>query len=57
MRLVAAIEDTTVARKILDHKGLASRAPPRGPPWRPKHELAITAGSKGDAIDPPAFAN
>jgi len=34
MRLVAAIEDPDVARRLLEHLGLPARAPPRGRPWR-----------------------
>src|SRR5260370_41237340 len=34
-RLVSLIEDQRIAQKILFHLGLSTRAPPRGPPWRP----------------------
>ena len=39
MRIVAFIEDERVARKILEHLGLPSRAPPRGRPARPGQQL------------------
>ena len=54
MRLVAAVEDQATAHQILRHLGLATRAPPRGRPWRRQREFAVTAGSPGDAVDSPA---
>ena len=39
MRLVALIDDGLVAKKILAHLGISSRAPPRGPPRRPRQQL------------------
>ena len=59
MRLVAVIEDNDVIRKILDHLGLPSTAPPRGRPWRPGQQFFPDNASTalvGDAIDPPAFS-
>ena len=42
MRLIAVIEDPQIARKILEHVGLAARPPPRGRPgWRAQQELAF----------------
>jgi hypothetical protein len=37
MRLLAAIEDAVVARKILDSLGLPSRPPPVAPARRTRH--------------------
>ena len=37
-RIVAAICEERVARQILEHLRLPSRAPPRGKPWRPGAE-------------------
>ena len=57
MELIAVIEDAAVARRILEHMGLPTRAPPRGPPWRPQGTLPfIQPGDAGDGVDPPAFA-
>jgi hypothetical protein len=56
MRLIAAVEDVGVARRILDHIGLPSRAPPRGKPWRRQPQLAVDDDAhRFDGIDPPAF--
>jgi hypothetical protein len=57
MRLVAAVEDGAIARRILEHIGLPARAPPRGPPWRRQQQLAVDEGAnRFDGVDPPAFA-
>ena len=57
MRLVAAIEDPAVARRILCHLGLPARAPPRGRPWRGQRQLALDPkGGVADDVDPPNFA-
>ena len=54
MRLVAAIEDPAIARKILDHLKLPSRAPPRGRPWSPQRSLALDRLDDAfDGVDPP----
>jgi hypothetical protein len=37
--MIAVIDDGTVARGILDHLGLPSRAPPRGRPWSSQRAL------------------
>jgi hypothetical protein len=57
MRLIALIEDERVARKILVHLGLPSRAPPRGQPWRPGQQLfAVEDHAAGfDGIDYPSI--
>jgi len=56
MRLLALIDDERIARKILTHLGLPTRAPPRGRPWRPPQEsLPLDARSDHDAIDPPSY--
>jgi len=56
MRLLALIDDERIARKILTHLGLPSRAPPRGRPWRPPQQsLPLDARSDDDAIDPPSY--
>ena len=34
-RIVSLVQDERLARKILSHLCLPSRAPPRGRPWRP----------------------
>jgi hypothetical protein len=55
MRVVAFIEDERIARKILDHLGLPTRAPPRGRPWTPgQKQLHLDHGFHGyfDGIDP-----
>ena len=55
MRVVAFIEDERIARRILDHLGLPSRAPPRGPPWTTGQQqlhLDLAAFSQFDGIDP-----
>ena len=58
MELIAALEDIGVARRILDHMGLASRAPPRGPPWRPQRGFVLERPAGDfDGIDAPAFAD
>ena len=43
MELIAVIDDSAVAARILTHLGLPARPPPRGRPWRqPKqHQLAL----------------
>ena len=56
MRVVGVIEDDAVIRRILDHLGLPSRAPPRGRPWRPGQQfLPDQARPCLDGVDPPAF--
>ena len=58
MRMIAVIEDERVARRILDHLGLPSRAPPRGRPRRPGQQLLPLAGADDDVdgIDPSLVA-
>jgi len=57
MTVIALIDDERVARKILRHLGLPSRAPPRGRPWRPGQQQLVLDDDAGrfDGIDPPAF--
>ena len=58
MELIAAIEDPAVARRILEHLGLSTRAPPRGRPWRPRAQLdRAPPASYAEGLDPPAFDN
>ena len=58
MELISAIEHPATIHRILSHLGLPTRAPPRGPPWRPPAQLAIAPPADDyDAIDPPAFAD
>ena len=56
MRLVALIEDDRTAKRILDHVGISSRAPPRGRPWRPGPQQLALDDDPGrfDGVDPPA---
>jgi hypothetical protein len=54
MDLIAAIEDPSVARRILEHLGLAARPPPRGNPWRRQGQLALP-DNDGYYVDPPAL--
>jgi len=54
MRLIAVIDDERIARKILTHLGLPSRAPPRGRrlPRRGQLTLPVYAADE-EGIDPP----
>jgi hypothetical protein len=56
MSIIGVITDEEVAVWILDHMGLASRAPPRGRPRRPGQQLLPfeQAGGALDGIDPPS---
>jgi hypothetical protein len=55
MRLVGFVDDELVARKILGHLGMLTRAPPRGQRHRgPQTELQLDlAPTDADGIDPP----
>jgi len=56
MRLVALIENEQVARRILDHLGLPSRAPPRGAARGsagPPHRSLAECADEFDGLDPP----
>jgi hypothetical protein len=53
MKLIAAIEDPAVARKILLHLNLPTRLPPRGRPRRLLHLGLEPAADPFDGIDPP----
>jgi hypothetical protein len=56
MRLVALIENERVARRILDHLGLLSRAPPRGAAHGsagPPHRSLTERADEFDGLDPP----
>ena len=56
MELVACIEDTVVAHKILDHLGLPTRGPPRPAPWCRQRTLPFPQTPADlDCVDPPAF--
>ena len=48
MELISVIQDERVARRILDHVGLPSRAPPRGRPWRPGRQQLSLAVDRTD---------
>ncbi len=56
MSIIAMITDERVAVQILDPRGIASRAPPRGHPRRPGQQpLAFDqAAGDFDGIDPPS---
>ena len=57
MQLIAAIEDTTVVARILQHLGLSARPPPRGRPWRAQPALDLEQRADDfDAKGPPACA-
>jgi hypothetical protein len=45
MRLVSVIQDERVARRILEHLGLA---PPRGRPWHRGQQLALDDSDRFD---------
>ena len=57
IRLVATIEDPDVARRILNHWRLPTRAPPRGGPWRPPAAPARPPrpGDEDNGADPPSL--
>lgn len=57
MRLVSVILDERIARKILEHIGLAARPPPRGRPWRAvgQAQLALDDPDRYDGIDEPTL--
>jgi hypothetical protein len=53
MRVISVIRDEQVAQKILEHLGLPSRAPPRGPARRRGQQpLELGRGIDSDACDP-----
>jgi hypothetical protein len=52
LELIAFINEPTVARKILDHLGLASQAPPLGRASAPGADLACDPGPDYTAADP-----
>ena len=55
-QLVALIENERVARRILDHLGLPSRAPPRGAARgsaRPPHRSLTERADEFDGLNPP----
>ena len=58
MELIAAIEDESVATRILTHLGLPARAPPRGRPWRRQLALGDRNPTEADVdgVDVPAYA-
>jgi len=57
MRLIAVIENESVARTILLHLGLPARAPPRGRAWRSdaQEQLALNDPDRYDGIDEPGL--
>jgi hypothetical protein len=48
MRLVAVIEDEHIARRILAHMGLSTRAPPRGAVMNPIERCLSLGGLQCD---------
>ena len=55
MRMIALVEEPSVAQKILAHLGLPTRAPPPGRPWSSQRTLALDeADTAFDAVDPPS---
>jgi hypothetical protein len=57
MSIIAIITDQRIAVQILDHLGVASRAPPRGRSRRPgQQQFAFDqAGGDFDGINPPSL--
>ena len=53
MRIIALVDDERVARRILDHLGLPSRAPPRGRARPTREQLSLADDSAWDGVDPP----
>ena len=54
MRMIAMIEDESVAQRILRHLGLPARPPPRGrPAWRGQQELPLEPQLELELLDPP----
>ena len=53
MELIAAIQQEATARRILLHRGLPTRAPPRGRPWSSQRALALERRSDQN-VDPPS---
>ena len=51
MGLVALIDDEQVARQILEHLGLPSRAPPRGQPVHDPPVHTVTDGADAPYLD------
>ena len=53
MGLVAVIQDERVARRVLEHLGVAARAPPRRRSWRaPQAQLSLDEPDRHDDVDP-----
>jgi hypothetical protein len=56
MEIVAVIDDPAVAVRILAHRGLPTRPPPRGPPWRRQAQLPLAELADAfEPTDPPAY--
>lgn len=53
MRLVAFIEDERTARRILEHLGVPSRAPPRSRACPSAEQLSLVDDRAWDGVDPP----
>jgi hypothetical protein len=53
MRLVAFIENEHIARRILEHLGIPSRAPPRGRARPSGERLSLVDDRAWDGVDPP----
>ena len=51
MRLLSVIQDEPVAHRILEHRGLPARAPPRGRPWRAGGRVQLALGDDHDRYD------
>jgi hypothetical protein len=57
MRLIAVIEDERIARRILAHLGLPTRAPPRGRRWRAQGLPPGRALADLEGVDPPSIVD
>jgi len=56
MAIINIINDERTAKKILEHLGLSTRAPPRGRRWRPgQQQIAVDGNAtRFEGIDAPA---
>ncbi len=51
MELIGVVDDEAAVKKILEHLGLPTRAPPRGPPW--SAQRALPGVHEGPFVDTP----
>ena len=54
-RIVSLVQDERLARKILSHLCLPSRAPPRGRPWRPCLSSSTSTRATTTSMGPTSF--